>query len=82
MARKTLRTFFTVLLELNVYKRDIESKCIEQDEKILELQTQVTVLSANSRGVDKNAMMRKHKAVTSLVNKMGGEVDFVDNRET
>ena len=29
MARATLRTFFMVLLDLNVYKRDLETKCIE-----------------------------------------------------
>ncbi len=29
MARATLRTFFSVLLDLNVYKRDLETKCIE-----------------------------------------------------
>ena len=29
--------FFMVLLDLNVYKRDLETKCIEQDETILEL---------------------------------------------
>ena len=37
MARATLRTFFMVLLDLNVYKRDLETKCIEQDETILDL---------------------------------------------
>ena len=37
MARATLKTFFMVLLDLNVYKRDLETKCIEQDETILEL---------------------------------------------
>lgn len=29
MARATLRTFFMVMLDLNVYKRDLEGKCIE-----------------------------------------------------
>lgn len=28
-ARATLRTFFMVMLDLNVYKRDLENKCIE-----------------------------------------------------
>jgi uncharacterized coiled-coil protein SlyX len=37
MAKATLKTFFMVLLDLNVYKRDLETKCIEQDETILEL---------------------------------------------
>lgn len=37
MARATLKTFFMVLLDLNVYKKDLETKCIEQDETIIEL---------------------------------------------
>ena len=37
MARATLRTFFMVLLDLNVYKRDLETKCLEQDETIIDL---------------------------------------------
>ena len=32
MARQTLRTFFMVLLDVNVYKKELEAKCIEQDE--------------------------------------------------
>lgn len=43
-ARATLRTFFMVLLDLNVYKRDLENKCIEQDETILELNSTITML--------------------------------------
>ena len=31
-ARATLKTFFTVLLDLNVYKKDLENKMIEQAE--------------------------------------------------
>lgn len=41
MARATLRVFFMVVLDLNVYKRDLENKCIEQDETILDLQSQL-----------------------------------------
>lgn len=36
-ARATLKTFFMVLLDLNVYKRDLENKLIDQDELMLEL---------------------------------------------
>lgn len=36
-ARVTLQTFFSVMLDLNIYKRDLENKCIESDEAILEL---------------------------------------------
>ncbi len=82
MARNTLRTFFMVLLDVNVYKRDLETKLIEQDEKIIDLTTQLTVLSENTRGIDRSALMRKHKAMTELVSKMGENVQFMDNRET
>lgn len=35
-AKATLKTFFMVLLDLNVYKKDLENKLIEQDEQMLE----------------------------------------------
>jgi hypothetical protein len=34
-AKATLKTFFQVFLDLNVYKRDLEQKCIEQDETVI-----------------------------------------------
>jgi hypothetical protein len=37
-ARVTLKTFFQVLLELNVYKRDLEKKCLDQDGVVIELE--------------------------------------------
>ena len=36
-AKLTLQTFFQVVLDLNIYKRDLEQKCIEQDENIIHL---------------------------------------------
>lgn len=36
-AKATLKTFFQVVLDLNIYKRDLEAKCIEQDENIIRL---------------------------------------------
>jgi mRNA-degrading endonuclease YafQ of YafQ-DinJ toxin-antitoxin module len=33
-----------VLLDLNVYKKDLENKCIEQDETILELHSLISIL--------------------------------------
>ena len=36
-ARATLKTFFMVLLDLNVYKKELENKLIEQDEHMIEL---------------------------------------------
>ena len=47
-ARATLKTFFMVLLDLNVYKKDLENKLIEQDETMIELQSKVTVLQETS----------------------------------
>jgi chromosome segregation ATPase len=44
MARATLSTFFMVLLDLNVYKRELEQKCIEQDETVLELEGTISIL--------------------------------------
>jgi seryl-tRNA synthetase len=34
-AKITLKTFFQIVLELNIYKRDLEQKCIEQDETVI-----------------------------------------------
>ena len=44
MARATLSTFFMVLLDLNVYKRELEQKCIEYDETVLELDGTISIL--------------------------------------
>ena len=80
MAKATLKTFFMVLLDLNVYKRDLETKCIEQDETILELQGTVSLLqervglSAGQREV----MMQKQKMINQMVGKMGDAVEFID----
>ena len=43
-ARVTLQTFFSVMLDLNVYKRDLEIKCIESDEAILGLNQRIRAL--------------------------------------
>jgi hypothetical protein len=45
-ARATLKTFFQVVLDLNIYKRDIEAKCIEQDEQVIRLTAQVNTQEA------------------------------------
>ena len=36
-AKATLKTFFQVVLDLNIYKRDLEQKCLEQDENVISL---------------------------------------------
>ena len=45
-ARVTLQTFFSVMLDLNIYKRDLETKCIESDDAILELNAQINFLNS------------------------------------
>ena len=45
-ARATLKTFFQVVLDLNIYKRDLETKCIEQDENVIRLTAGVRTLEA------------------------------------
>ena len=47
-ARATLKTFFMVLLDLNVYKKDLENSLIERDETVLDLQSKVTILQETS----------------------------------
>ena len=42
-ARATLKTFFMVLLDLNVYKKDLENKLIEQDENLIDLQSKLSI---------------------------------------
>ena len=73
MARQTLRTFFMVLLDINVYKKELEAKCIEQDEQVLLLQGQVAVLKENSNLTEaqqRQVMKRQHQ-IRDLVTRMG-----------
>ena len=73
-ARITLQTFFAVLLDLNVYKRDLEQKCIEQDEAILGLNEKIGVLqdrieqlTSNGEGGSKTIDIHKEKALKNIV---------------
>lgn len=53
-ARATLSTFFQVVLDLNIYKRDLEQKCLDQDENVIQL-------TANLRSLEARvAYMREH----------------------
>lgn len=45
-AKATLKTFFQVVLELNIYKRDLENKCIEQDEVVITLTAETNTQKA------------------------------------
>ena len=44
-ARVTLQTFFGVLLDLNIYQKELEIKCIDSDEAILGLNERVASLT-------------------------------------
>jgi len=68
-ARATLKTFFMVLLDLNVYKRDLENKLIENDEMVLELQSKVSILSETSslNTAQQQIAFRKQAAMKQLV---------------
>ena len=71
-----------VMLDLNVYKRDLETKCIEQDEKILSLSTEITVLREASGLSDaqQQAAVRKQMAMKQLVGQLGEGTEFLDDR--
>eukprot|EP00347_Sterkiella_histriomuscorum_P016618 403352497 len=54
-ARVTLQTFFSVLLDLNIYNRDLEIKCIESDEAILGLNDQIRLLNSKMEEMSLNS---------------------------
>ena len=57
-AKVTLQTFFGVLLDLNVYKRDLEQKCIEQDEAILGLNEKMQLMNLRIEELVQNGMIQ------------------------
>ena len=84
-ARATLKTFFQVVLELNIYKRDIEAKCIEQDEQVIRLTAQANtqeariqymILNGNQDGYA--ATVAKQQAINTVMRQVDG---YVDNRD-
>lgn len=84
-AKATLRTFFQVVLDLNIYKRDIENKCIEQDEQIIQLQASVNTAEARVKymiehgGTDGYAAaLAKSQAINTVLEQIDG---YVDNRD-
>ena len=81
-ARATLKTFFMVLLDLNVYKKDLENKLIEQDETVLELSSKVSILQETSSlsSVQQQAAYRKQTAMKQLVGQLGDGTEYMDNR--
>lgn len=80
-AKVTLQTFFGVLLDINIYKRDLEVKCIESDEAILGLNDQIRLLNLKMEEMQQNSLMgasssdakgananpNKEKAIKNLV---------------
>ena len=83
-ARATLKTFFTVLLDLNVYKKDLENKLIENDEQIIEMQSQISILRETSSlsTAQQQVAFRKQQAMRQLVGQLGDGTEFMDNRAT
>jgi len=57
------------MLDLNVYKRDLETKCIEQDERVLGLMSEIQVLreTANITDTQYMATVRKQAAMKQVV---------------
>ena len=81
-ARATLKTFFMVLLDLNVYKKDLENRLIEQDENMLELQSKVQILQETSSltSAQQQVALRKQHAMRQLVGQLGDGTEYLDNR--
>lgn len=84
-AKATLKTFFQVVLDLNVYKRDIENKCIEQDEQIIQLQATVNTAEARVKYMIEHggndgyaAAVAKSQAINNVLEQIDG---YVDNRD-
>ena len=69
MARATLKTFFAVMLDLNVWKRDLEKQCVEQDETIIGLRSEISVLKEASGMSDSQhqAIIRKQAAMKQII---------------
>lgn len=82
-ARATLKTFFMVLLDLNVYKKDLENKLIDQDEQMIEIQSKLSILQETTTMTASQQMvaLRKQQAMNKIVGQIDG-TDFVDNRQT
>ena len=45
-ARVTLQTILSILLDVNIYNKDLELKCIELDEQILDLNSSIGALQS------------------------------------
>ena len=83
MAKATLSTFFVVLVDLNVYKKDLENKCVEQDENIIELHSTINLLQdkLGLSAPQKDLMMQKQKLMHQMVRKIGSSLEYLDNRQ-
>lgn len=84
-AKATLKTFFQVVLELNIYKRDLENKCIEQDEVVITLTAETNTQKARIQyliehgGTDGYASaVEKQNAINNVILQVDG---YVDNRD-
>ena len=53
-AKATLKVFFQVVLDLNIYKRELEKKCIDQDEAVIQMETEKRTLDARLKFMIEN----------------------------
>jgi hypothetical protein len=84
-ARATLKTFFQVVLDLNIYKRDLEAKCLEQDENLINLTANLRSMEARVKFMTENggqdgyaAHVAKQNAISTVLKQVEGYVDHRD----
>jgi hypothetical protein len=85
-ARATLKTFFEVFLDLNVYKRDLEQKCIEQDENVIRLTSDLHSMEARLKFMVENGgqdgyaqHVAKQEAIKTVLNTVNES--YIDHRD-
>lgn len=84
-ARATLKIFFQVVLDLNIYKRDLEAKCLEQDENLIKLTANLGSMEARLKFMAENGgqdgyatHVAKQNAISTVLKQVEG---YVDNRD-
>lgn len=84
-ARATLKTFFQVVLDLNIYKRDLEAKCLEQDETLIKLTANLGSMEARLKFMADNGgqdgyatHVAKQNAISTVLKQVEGYVDHRD----
>jgi len=85
VAKATLRTFFLVMLDLNVYKKELENKLLDQDEKMLLLTNQLAIFREQDPSAmsfaEQQAKIRKERQMNKIIGQLGDTTDFLDERD-